>query len=278
MKAALLLGLLAGAPAHADQAAFDRGVAASRAGDQAEATTAFIAALDAGSRDPAVYHGLGNALYRQDQLGPAIAAWVRGLQLDPMDGDLRANLAHARKQTQDRLDLPRPSTGPFFWQAAVSAAFESLLAGALVAAGLVSVLVSGLRRRRQDRPGRWLRWDAALLLALGLALGASAGVHATRPPPATVVVAEVAVRSALGAEGVDLFVLHEGAVVRTVERYRGGAEAGGGGEGAAVLIELPDARKGWVPASAVDIADPAAPFTLATGQAPGVEGASPAQP
>lgn len=247
-------------PALASPAAFQRGVEASRAGDQPAAVAAFTEALEEGSVDPAVYHGLGNALYRQERSGPAIAAWMRGLQLAPSDADLRANLTYARARTKDRLDLPVERTGPFLWQAWLSPTAQVRLASLIATVGLGGWFLVGLRARRQGlplpRPGIGL----LLALLLSLVLGLSAAVQHRRPPPATVLLPEVTVRSALGAEGVDLFVLHEGAVVRSVERWEG-AE---GGPPAAVLIELPDARKGWVPASAVDLADPAAPFSLST--------------
>lgn len=266
MLAALLVAMLAvlAPPAAASQADFDRGVEASRAGQQQDAVAAFLAALADGDLDPAVYHGLGNALYRQDRRGLAIAAWLRGLELRPTDGDLLANLAHARKQTLDPLALPAPSSGPFFWQAAVSPATEVRAAGALATLGLSLVLFGALRRRRRPAAPRWLRLDAVGLLAVAGVLALSAALHVARQPPATVIQAQVSVRSALGAEGVELFVLHEGAVVATVERY-GGGEASAA---AAVLIELPDGRKGWVPSSAVDVADPASPFPLPAAMAP----------
>ena len=55
--------------------AYQAGIDHARAGDHEAAADAFVQALEAGGRDPAVYHGLGNALWRQDRLGPATAAW-----------------------------------------------------------------------------------------------------------------------------------------------------------------------------------------------------------
>lgn len=250
----LLLALL---PALASPA-FERGVEASRAGDQPAAVSAFTEALAEGAVDPAVYHGLGNALYRQEQVGPAIAAWMRGLRLSPGDADLRANLAYARARTQDRLDLPDPATGPFLWQGWLSPAAQARLAGGLATLGLSLQLVLALQARRQGRPSPRPHGLLLLCIMLALFLGGGAALDARRPPAATVLQPQITVRSALGAEGVELFVLHEGAVVRTIERWEG-AEAG---PPAAVLIQLPDARKGWVPASAVDLADPGSPFPL----------------
>lgn len=249
----LACALFGTADAASPQDAFDQGVAATQAGDQAAAEAAFRAALEAGGIDPAVYHGLGNALYRQGELGLAVAAWSRGLQLDPDDADLSANLGYARRTAADRIDPPRPRTGPFFWQVVVPARVEALAAGVLAALGLSGQLLLLLRR-----PGAGLRWEAILAVLLAMVLAVSASLHAQVPPPATVLAAEVRVRSALGAEGVELFVLHEGALVRTLEHAAG--TVGEGQPGGAVLIELPDGRKGWVPAQAVDIARPEAPF------------------
>ncbi|RME23185.1 MAG: tetratricopeptide repeat protein, partial [Deltaproteobacteria bacterium] len=246
----LLVVLLLSAPGHASpaQEAFEAGVTASRDGDNAAAVEHFVDALDHGGRDPAVYHGLGNALFRQGHNGHAIAAWTRGLELAPTDGDLSANRALALSKTRDRLELPRPPTGPFFWQAFVPVRTEALLAGLAAALGLWVQLIQGIADRRRRRAIR-RRWEAAVLVGIGLVLAASARHHLSRPPPATVLTPEVRVRSALGAEGVDLFVLHEGAVVQTLEVYEDA-------DTAAVLVALPDDRKGWVPRSAVDIADP----------------------
>lgn len=258
----LLLLSLAGPAAAGAQESYDQGVVALRAGQADAAVERFASALDQGAVDPAVYHGLGNALYRQGHPGHAIAAWTRGLELDPTDSELAANRRYAQSRTEDRLDPPDEVTGPFFWQALVSAADEARAAGLLVALGLLVQLVAGILRRRAGRSLR-PRWEAAALVIAGLVLGLSAFLHARRLPPTVVLAEEVRARSALGAEGVELFVLHRGALVRTVERY-----AGQDPDEAAVLVELPDARKGWLPASAVDLTDPASPFPLPSSEVP----------
>ncbi len=67
----LLALLLSAALAGETDDAYRAGVDHARAGDHEAAAGAFIRALNAGGRDPAVYHGLGNALWRLDLLGPA---------------------------------------------------------------------------------------------------------------------------------------------------------------------------------------------------------------
>lgn len=245
------------------QEAFDAGVAADRAGDYAAAAQHFREALDQGGRDPAVYHGLGNALYRQGQLGLAMAAWRRGLLLAPMEGDLAANLDQARAQTRDRLDPPTPDTGPFFWQRSLSVAQSAGVCSALLT-GLLTVLF--LRRVGRDRPESGLTRLARAarspllpaLLGLGaLLFGASTATALRERPGAVVIAPEVEARSTLGSDGVGLFALHEGAEVRVLESSADAA-----------LVGLPDERKGWVSWRSLASTDPAAPFPSASPASP----------
>ena len=252
MIAPLLFALALAGPAHAGSAqeAFDAGVMAERASDPTAAATHFREALTEGGRDPAVYHGLGNALYRKGAKGLAIAAWRRGLALDPGNGDLSANIDRVRKETADRLDPPEPDLGPFFWQRSLSVTQSAGLASALATFALAVPALGRLFRKgrisemlHRAQPFAWIAAILALLLAL------STGVAMRAPPTAVVVVPELVARSALGPDGVDLFALHDGAEVRIVEQ-----------DGTAALVQLPDERKGWVSLSALASTDPAAPF------------------
>ena len=98
------------------QAGYTDGLSALREGDASRAVEEFQAALEDGARHPAVYHGLGNALYRLDRKPEAAAAWRRGLALAPRDGDIAANLDLVRKSFQDRVDPPETHRPAFFWQ------------------------------------------------------------------------------------------------------------------------------------------------------------------
>ena len=249
----LVMLALCGALAHAEpQAEFDAGVAAERSGDYAAAEQHFRAALDQGGHDPAVYHGLGEALYREGHLGLAIAAWRRGVELAPHDGDLVANLDLANKGTKDRLDPPAQDVGPFFWQRSLSLGQSATLASGLWTLALALLL---LRRATLGRAGRLARLAAgarvAILpaMALGLLLTLSTAMALRSAPGAVVIVPQVSARSTLGPDGLDLFLLHEGALVRVTESTDSAAQ-----------VQLPDGRKGWIAWSALASTDPAAPF------------------
>jgi Bacterial SH3 domain./Tetratricopeptide repeat. len=59
----------------------------------------------AGNKESAqLYYNLGNAYFRDNQLGDAILNYERALLLDPGDGDIRHNLRFARNRTEDRIE------------------------------------------------------------------------------------------------------------------------------------------------------------------------------
>jgi hypothetical protein len=253
MRTALLLLLLAitatlARPAQASeaQARYDAGVEAARAGDNVAATNHLLAAIGEGGRHPAVYHALGNAFYRQDDLGRAVAAWRRAAALAPRDGDIAANLERARRTSVDRLE--GDETGLFFWQRLLSPAEGAGLAGLLAALGLAA---GALRtwRSRTGGPARRVGAETIVLLLLAALLATSTFATRAGEGGAVVVAPEASARSALGPGGVELFVLHAGAEVSVVERAD-----------AHTLIALPDARKGWLPTAALVSAEPSAPF------------------
>jgi len=214
-------------------------------GNFAEAETDLVQALGAGGRHPAVYHALGNASWRAGEVGRAIAAWERGRELAPRDGDLVANLDKARKQITDRID-PAPRATPFFWQKEVSARESGLLASALLTFALGVVLLGRVRTISSGlRTAGWIALFGSALLALSTA-------DALRNRNGAIVVAEsVTARSAVGAAGVDLFVLHEGSEVRVLDESADMS-----------LVGLPDERKGWIASAALVSTDPRAPFPL----------------
>jgi len=244
---ALLALLLSAALAGPADDAYQAGIDHARAGDHEAAAGAFVRALEEGGRDPAVYHGLGNALWRLDKLGPATAAWRRGLRLSPRNGDIAANLDRARRTSEDRLEVPAPTAKVFFWQSVLSPRDSAWLASLLATLAFAAPLVRRWRRSEQR-----LGLETPALLVPALVLTASTYTAVVNQDSVVVVVPEVSARSALGPDGVELFVLHEGAEVRVAETHRDHH-----------LVLLPDERKGWLPADATLSTDPSAPFPRA---------------
>lgn len=224
--------------------AYKAGIDHARAGDHQSAAEAFVEALEAGGRDPAVYHGLGNALWRLNQLGPATTAWRRGLRLSPRNGDIAANLDRARRTSEDRIEAPTPTAEVFFWQSVLSPRDSAWLASLLATLAFAAPWV-----RRWRRSERRVGLETPLMLLPAAVLVVSTYTAVVNQDSVVVVVPEVSCRSALGPDGVELFLLHEGSEVRLAETHRDHH-----------LVVLPDERKGWLPASATLSTNPSAPF------------------
>lgn len=235
--------ILAALFAHAaGQEAFDAGNQAYADGDLAAAESKYREALTVGAMDADVFFNLGNVLWRQEKVAPAILAWRCAEELTPRDPDVRGNLEFARRTVVDHLEPRRPTPVWAPWQAAMTPAEGSWLGASLAGVGLLAV---ALRGRLPHVP---LTAVGALLVFLGLLVGSGAEGQLALPKAGVVLAKQTTARSDLGG-GVDLFTLHAGAEVLTVESA-----------GSRVLIALPDDRKGWVPRSDLAFVDPALPF------------------
>lgn len=243
---ALLLAASVALAAPADD--YAAGVDAARSGDQAAAVQHFAQVIDAGGRSADAYHGLGNALYRQGNTAHALAAWRRGQLLAPRNPDLAANIERARAGSTDQLEPPAPAGASLPWGSVLSLAESAWLAGLFGFLSGVGLLV---RRWGRDRGWRAVGPESIAGLGAAAVLTVTTAVAAQAPGAAVVVVPEVTARSALGPAGIDLFALHSRAEVRVVEQASDHA-----------LVQLPDGRKGWLPAAAVVSTQPGAAFPL----------------
>lgn len=66
------------------------------------ATDLYRQSIDADGTSSVLYYNLGNAYYRMNDLGRAIVYYERALQLDPTNGDARANLEFVNTQITDK--------------------------------------------------------------------------------------------------------------------------------------------------------------------------------
>ncbi|MCB2229328.1 tetratricopeptide repeat protein [bacterium] len=114
---------------------------------------------------PALYFNLGNAYFKQGDLGHAVLNYLRARRLDPGDGDIEANLSFARGYTRVQMEGVRLNPISSIMESAVSGFRLSTLAwiSALFFIGLF-VLLSlrfGLGWREN-----WLRRTIVLVLVL----------------------------------------------------------------------------------------------------------------
>ncbi len=69
-----------------------------------QAITAYEQLLDTGLHNAKLHYNLGNAYFLHRDLGQAISQYRRGLQLEPGNPRLQANLRYARSQRLDQID------------------------------------------------------------------------------------------------------------------------------------------------------------------------------
>ncbi len=229
----LALGLAGQATGQNDAAV--RAEAAYRAGDYATAAAEFKAAAATSPVDRRVYYNLGNALYRQGDLGRALAAYEKARLGLTRDQKLAANLALVRS----KLELGSAEGEPFV-QALASlrdalTAREQLavcIALHLLAAGL---LVFGWRRGVVRVLGGVVLLPAMLLTIELLVLAPSRAARG-------IVVAARAEVTAEPRAGLEAVVkLRRGATVEVL------------GEGPSWTKVRVGAREGYVPVDAVDV-------------------------
>ena len=215
-------------------------------GKYAEAAEIYETMVNAGVVDEIVYFNLGNAYYKQGDLGRAILNYRRAQVIDPRDSAAAENLTIARLQTLDQIDVtnanPLSNLVQYVeeWltlrEAAVLALFLWWIVSLLVVVAILS------RRLR-----RYCLWVAAILgIFLLVGIFSMANRYYTRQttPEAVVVATEVDVTSGPGASDqyVVEFNLHSGAEVLVTEQRPGWRN-----------IALPgNDFKGWVPAEAVE--------------------------
>jgi len=203
-------------------------------GDHRRAIVLYRQLLDRGHDDGHLHYNLGNALLRDGELGPAIAAYRRSLRRLPRNQDVRANLEFARRTTKDALAPPAPSpwvSTLFFWHFQMS---RRELAWMVVALNFLlwGLLALWLFRRGSEL----LPWLLGAVLLFLLGSGGSLLVHELWPQRVAVVLPpEIEARSGPGADAVVRFKLHAGTEV-AVEDVTDGW----------VRIAGPDGEQAWV--------------------------------
>ena len=246
-------GLLSYSPAFAQAPPSAESMAAANAlyeqGLYADALSSYVDLVDRGAWSSELYYNLGNAYFRSGDLGRALLSYKRAAQIDPGDGDIRANLDLVRGRTVDQLGPgDEPRLAPF-----ARAIRTSITAGGIGSAALVlwtgTILLSFLFWRiGPGRARRWVRNTLAVVTPLlALALFALVATSYADDPNAGVVVAdEVPLFSGPGESYIRELTLHSGTEVAIVETRNGW-----------LRIAVPGGEtQGWAPGDAIDRVSP----------------------
>ena len=239
LAAGLSIAVAAALPAASPDELFARGNLLYARGDYAAAAGTYQKILGAGFRNSRVYYNLGNARFKQNQIGRAILAYERAIKLDPTDAEARENLRFANRRIRDQ--IPPDDEGYLLAQFGrardcltldqVTTLFVSLYLGSMAFA-------AGWLLGRARRWGPPVGIAAVVLLGMALLAGGWMGLQARERYAAdrAIVLSDKAeVLSGPGAENTLLASVHEGTKVRIHNRRL-----------AWVQVTLPDGRAGWM--------------------------------
>lgn len=218
------------------------------AGHFTEAAQSYQQVVDQGVVDSALYYNLGNAYFKQRDLGRAILNYRRAQRLAPRDADIAANLQRARDQVAAQISAANApgnivtsiETPGQNWLTLNELAVLALLTwiGFVVVVMIYTSSKSGSALRQRLRYGL-----AAVSLALLVSVaGLGSRLYREHTQTAGVIVAaNIAVAASPGSQKAARFTLPGGAEVQLLETRGNWSQ-----------IALPNAEvRGWVPANAV---------------------------
>lgn len=215
-------------------------------GDYAGAIAIYESILDRGLASARLYYNLGNAYFKEDRTGKAILFYRRALRLRPGNEDVRHNLEVAEARTKDDIE----SIPEFFLTSRLRevrrtmgcTAWSVFSLGFLAAAAACLLLFLLARPLALRKAGFYGTLAAAVLCAAATWFAVLERRGMLRRDEAVVMVASSAVKSSPDRAATDLFVLHEGTVVRVT------AELGDWAE-----IVIADGKKGWIETRKVEV-------------------------
>jgi len=235
-----LLALLLSCSAHlfADNTALLS--SAKKAYDKAEydkAINDYEKIVSSGEVSSELYYNLGNAYYKNNQIGKAIYHYQLAHKLNPADEDIKHNLTLANKRTVDQIEVKENyfakniesgilhlfSTTGWAWFSIISL-FVAMLFFALfkISHSFKKLLF-------------WLGSFSALSCLLSFILGSFALSEVTSHKNAIVLAEEVSALSMPVAESKEQFKLHEGAKVAVLES-----------DADWTSIQLDNGNEGWI--------------------------------
>lgn len=203
-----------------------------------EAAELYSQVMSQGYTHTNLYYNLGNAYYQLGELGSAIWAYEKGLELKPRDSDLKFNLSVVNARIVDRVRAPEPifllrwygalkgTFSPSQWLLSISFLFLS------------AAVLSAAAKLWRSRMSEFLSSVAAAGLVVVIVLSvvfADVFFELSDRESGVVVAKEGRVYAAPSRSSNLLFVVHEGTKAEITSRQHPWVE-----------IQLIDGKKGWL--------------------------------
>ncbi|MBQ0022985.1 MAG: tetratricopeptide repeat protein [Prevotellaceae bacterium] len=194
-----------------------------------------------------VYYNLGNCYYKMDEMPRAILNYERALQLNPGDGDIRANLALARGKTVDKVVPPSEMFFVTWWRNMTNC--MSLDSWSKIGISSFILLLCGLAMymfltKLTIRKIGFYGAMAMLVVTIIANLAALSQYLGFKYRNAAVVIApSVTVKSSPSATSTDLFLIHEGSKVEILDSSMKEW----------IEVKFEEGKQGWVEVETVEV-------------------------
>ena len=186
-----------------------------------------------------LYYNLGNAYYKNNQLGKAIYYYELARKINPNDEDVRINLGIASSKTIDKIDAKEN----FFISAVKSNVLSSFSTSSwawfsILCLGVACVLFF-VFKSSGSVPLKRISFLVSCLLLIGFAITYALGYSALKSKSenkfAIITTKEIKIMNEPTLAASSKFSLHEGTKIRVVEN-----------NGDWLLIKLDNGNEGWV--------------------------------
>lgn len=223
---------------------FQQGVQAYQRGDYAEAVEHWQNAVRQGRASAALYYNLANAYFKIDDIGRAVLYYERARRLAPGDEDIDFNLGVAKLRTVDK--IASPEIDYFYKLFNRLKNMLSLPQWTWLVVGLYILLTALLIIRLLARGGlaNFLAPAVTPVLIVLLIAGSFFFLRVREDvtvKEAVVLDQNAAVLAGPQRDATEVFVLHEGAQVRIIDR-----------SGEYLRIRLSDGKDGWILGGALE--------------------------
>lgn len=192
-----------------------------------------------------VQYNLGNACYKNGDIGKSVLAFERALRLRPNDPDATHNVNVVRARTRDRVE-PMPLIFFVQWWNDVKSSrlpdeFFTWSIAFLWLTVIAAFVFFGFRARGMRRIALVAGILFAVFFAVSLSLYNARLTELRQHRFAVVMAPQVSVKSAPDESGIETFVVHEGLTVEIL-----------GSRNGLLRIRLADGKSGWVTTGAVE--------------------------
>ena len=182
------------------------------------------------------YYNLGNAYYKNHELGKAFASYLKAQELAPLDSDIKANINFIKESLVDSLETEYVSSLDmfFFWNFFINKKTSVLIMFLLIAVFELCLflyfVVSSFKKRM-------FKILSLVMFCLALLWSGSTAVKLKKLSFTAVISETALVRSTPNQDDSVLFSLHEGAPLMIKDDSY---------EGNWYKIKLSDGKEGWI--------------------------------